>query len=317
MSRERLLLYATTEYTALGEKVAKALGVSLQSVERSRFPDGELYQRVLVPAPASWKSDWSRCATVILSGTHNDSTTLELFDLACELANHSQSLTFLIPYFGYSTMERAVAEGEVVTAKTRATLMSSIPQAPLGNQFVFFDLHSAGIPHYLQAGLGHQHLYGKSLIRQICLDWFPQGDFVLASTDSGRAQWVESLAKDMGVGASYILKQRLSGQETKVKAVQASVEGQNVVIYDDMIRTGGSLIKAAQAYLEFGAKQVRAVATHGVLPAGATERLQECGYLCKVAVSDSHPQAHKLAESFPQFLEVHSCADIFANFLSP
>jgi ribose-phosphate pyrophosphokinase len=303
-------LYSTRAYQNLAEQIADHLNLRLSEVERVNFPDGELYQRV-VCSPDSKASG----VTVLVSGTHTESTTLELFDLACELANQATSLILFIPYFGYSTMERSVREGEIVTAKTRALLLSAIPQAPLGNRFVFFDLHSPGIPHYLQAGLAHRHLYGKSLIRDICQSWYPAGDFVLASTDSGRAQWVESLAHDIGVESAYILKQRLDGSHTKVKAVQADVVGKKVVIYDDMIRTGSSLLKAAEAYLKAGAIEVSAVATHGVFPPSALERLQSSVTLKRIGITDSHPNSLAAASQFPEFVTLHSCSKLFADYL--
>jgi len=66
----------------------------------------------------------------------------------------------------------------------------------------------------------------------------------LGSTDAGRAKWVESLANDLGVPAAFVFKRRRSAEETEVTAVSTRLAGEMVVIYDDMIRTGGSLINA-------------------------------------------------------------------------
>ena len=77
---------------------------------------------------------------------------------------------------------------------------------------------------------------------------------MLACTDAGRAKWVESLANEMGVPASFVFKRRLDGSETEVTGVSAQTSpASSVVIYDDMIRTGGSLIAAARAYRDAGA----------------------------------------------------------------
>ena len=73
---------------------------------------------------------------------------------------------------------------------------------------VFVDLHAAGIPHYLEGGFRHHHIYAMPVIKDLCHQ-LAGPDFVLASTDSGRMQWVESLAHDMGVGTSFVFKQRL------------------------------------------------------------------------------------------------------------
>ena len=95
---------------------------------------------------------------------------------------------------------------------------------------------------------------------------------MLASTDAGRAKWVESLAKDLQVDAAFVYKRRTSGSETEITGVSANVAGQRVVIYDDMIRTGGSLLNAAQVYRDAGAVAIDAIATHGVFPGDSLEK---------------------------------------------
>ncbi len=88
-------------------------------------------------------------------------------------------------------------------------------------------------------------------------------EFVLGSTDAGRAKWVESLAQDLHVMPAFCYKQRLSGSETRITGVNANVGGKFVVLYDDMVRTGGSVVEAARTYMEAGATGVGVVTTHG------------------------------------------------------
>lgn len=297
------LLFSIQGYEDLGDRVADLAGWERGRVDVRQFPDGERYQRV---------ETCSRGRHVaLIAGTVSDSSTLELFDLASELANEARSLTIVIPFFGYSTMERSVKPGEVVTAKTRARLLSAIPEADYGNHVVFVDLHSSGIPHYLEGGCRHSHLYAKEIVKAMCRD-LAGDDFVLASTDSGRANWVESLAIDMGVGMSFVFKERIDGAQTRVKAVQALVEGKTVVIYDDMIRTGGSLLHAAEAYLQSGAREVHAVATHGLFPGDSLQRIRSSGLIRSLAVSDTHPRARELA---CEFLQVSSVAPLLTEHL--
>jgi ribose-phosphate pyrophosphokinase len=118
---------------------------------------------------------------------------------------------------------------------------------------------------------------------------------VLACTDAGRAKWVESLANDLGVHAAFVYKRRVDGSHTSVTGVSAQVGGKKVVIYDDMIRTGGSLLEAAQAYRQAGAGRLVAIATHGVFPEGALERLHASGLFAAIACTDTHPRARALA----------------------
>jgi ribose-phosphate pyrophosphokinase len=209
-------------------------------------------------------------------------------------------------------MERATKAGEIVTAKTRARVLSSIPMASRGTQVFLLDLHVGAIAHYFEGGIRPIHVYGKSIItaaaRQLGGD-----DFVLACTDAGRAKWVESLAKDLAVEAAFVYKRRTSGSETHVTGVSAQVAGRRVVIYDDMIRTGGSLINAAHVYRENGAASIDAIATHGVLPGDSLARIRKTGLFGRIVTTDSHPRAVALAGDF---LRVDSTAALLTEHLN-
>ena len=281
------VVFAIPGYEALAAELCERLGCEVGVVERRAFPDGERYQRI--------GSDVEGREVVVVGGTVDDAATLALYDLASAVVMYgARRLSLVVPYFGYSTMERAVRSGEVVVAKTRARLLSSIPRAAAGNRVLLLDLHSEGIPHYFEGGMAAFHVYAKSVLGPVMAAVGGEG-FVLGSTDSGRAKWVESLANDLGVDAAVILKRRVSGTETRVTAVSASVEGRTVVIYDDMIRTGGSLVGAGQAYRAAGAKRLVAVATHGVLPGDSLARLQATGLFERIVCTDSHPRAVALA----------------------
>ena len=217
----------------------------------------------------------------------------------------------VIPFYGYSTMERSIRPGEVVTAKTRARLLSSIPMASRGTQVFMLDLHVASIAHYFDGDIRTIHVYGKSIVlaaaRRLGGD-----DFVLACTDAGRAKWVESLANDLGVEPAFVYKRRLDGSSTEVTGVSAQVAGRRVVIYDDMIRTGGSLLGAAAAYKEAGAVQIDAIATHGLFPGDSLTKIRDSGLLGQIVVTDSHPRAVALANDF---LHVDSTAKLLTEHL--
>ncbi len=236
---------------------------------------------------------------IAVGGTIDDAATLALYDLACGLViEGAYRVRLVIPYFGYSTMERSTRGGEIVTAKTRARLLSSIPQASRGTQVFLLDLHVASIAHYFEGGIRPVHVYAKDLVtaeaRRLGGD-----DFVLACTDAGRAKWVESLANDLGVEAAFVYKRRTSGSETHVTGVSAQVAGKRVVIYDDMIRTGGSLINAAQAYRDAGAVAIDAIATHGLFPGDSLARIKATGLFGQIATTDSHPRAAALSFAVP------------------
>ncbi len=299
------IIFSTGSYAYLKNEILHSSAFDDGGVESQTFPDGERYHRIL--------ADTDGRDTILVGGTVDDRETLELFDLACALAQGGAfSLTIVIPYFGYSTMERAVKPGEIVKAKTRALLFSSVPRTSRGNRVVLMDLHTEGLPHYFEAGIRPVHLYCKPVIMEAARE-LGGDDFVLASTDAGRAKWVESLANDMDVPAAFVYKRRLSGSETQISGINAEVKGKHVIIYDDMIRTGGSLVEAAKAYRAAGAGKVSVIATHGIFAGNAVEKLQGSKVIDTVVVTDTHPNAIA-AQS--DFIRVKTVGKLLAEKLS-
>jgi ribose-phosphate pyrophosphokinase len=298
------LVFSTQSYDYLGTAVAQLGGWELGAVTRRTFPDGERYQRI--------DTDPADRDIILVAGTTDDAATLELYDLACGLVTAgAYRLRMVMPFFGYSTMERSVHTGEVVTAKTRARMLSSIPMASRGTQVFLLDLHVDSVAYYFEGGIRPIHVYGKSLVTAAARR-LGGSSFVLACTDAGRAKWVESLANDLGVDVAFVYKRRIAGDSTEVTGVSAQVAGKRVVIYDDMIRTGGSLVAAAQAYRDAGAIAIDAVATHGLFPGDSLAKLRATGLFGRVIVTDSHPRAVSLASDF---LHVESTAKLLVEHL--
>ena len=282
------LLFATPSYAYLEPSFLAAGEFERGVVERKLFADGERYLRI---ASDLWGRD-----VVLLGGTTTDLDWLEVFDLACGIARGgARSLAIVMPYYGYSTMERAVRPGEVVVAKTRARLLSAVPAPEGGTRVFLFDLHTDGIEFYLDDRVLTRHVYGAPLITSKVRERMGDTPFVLGACDAGRAKWVQSLARDLNVEPAFVYKRRdESSGALAVTGINADVRGKEVVVYDDMIRTGGSLMQAATAYLAAGASRVHAVASHIVLPGDAYERIKASGVLASIMGTDSHPGSQKL-----------------------
>lgn len=299
------IIFATQHYQYLKDRLlAIAPHWEDGKLEIRDFPDGEHYHRIL--------SDVSNKHVILLGGTIDDQETLELYDLAdgC-IQQGGVSLHMVIPYFGYSTMERAVKSGEIVKAKTRAVLFSSLPNTSRGNTVIMIDLHVDGIAYYFESGIRPVHLYAKEFVKESALELAAGKPFVLASTDAGRAKWVESLANDLQVQAAFVFKRRISGEETSITAISADVKDKMVIIYDDMIRTGGSLIHAATAYRDAGAAEISVITTHGIFAGNGFERIKQSGIISRVICTDTYPHALTIQDPM---LEVKSVAQLILNY---
>lgn len=296
------IIFSSSSYGYLAEEISELLKIEKGVIKSEKFPDGEKYHRII--------NEVEDRPALLIGGTVSDSETLEIFDIANGLVQYGcSSLTLIIPYLGYSTMERAVMPGEIVKAKTRALLLSSIRRCPKGSKIMLLDLHTEGLPYYFEGGMRPVHLYGKKIVIEAVRE-FAAHEIVIASTDAGRAKWVESLANEMGINAAFVFKRRISGEETLITSISADVNRKDVVIYDDMIRTGGSIVNAAKAYKEAGAEEIYVVATHGLFNNNGLDRIINSGLVKKVVCTNSHPNAMKLQDTF---LRVKSIAGLISE----
>ena len=274
-------------------------------IENETFPDGEHYWKIIHPAQLHYKP------AVYIAGTVDDESIFELYNVASTLVREQcSSLHIVIPYFGYSTMERATKDGEVVTAKNIANLISSIPQAPLGNFVYMMDLHSLGTQYYFENTIHPIHLISWNVIKKMLA---PFGkDIVLASTDMGRAKWIEKMGNELHLETAYIMKRRLSGSKTEVVALNAEVKNKDIVIFDDMIRSGTSLCQAAESYKNAGANNISVISVHGVFVPGALEKLKSSGVIKKILCTNTHVNAEKIKDDF---VKVYDISEVIAERL--
>lgn len=310
------LVFSTAGYAYLARAIVSLAPDSLEAgkLVRKRFPDGELYHRL---AAAVKGRD-----IVIVGGTISDAATMEVFDLACMMHRYkARSLEIVIPFFGYQTMERAVKPLEDVKAKNRALILSSLTKPNFPVTVVMVDLHSEGIPEYFENGTGTEHLYAKGIVFKSIERLKTARSYVLGCTDAGRAKWCESLARELGIRIGFVFKHRVDGETIEELAISADVDGCDVFIFDDMIRTGGTLINAAKGYRAKGARDIYVISTHGVLPGKALARLenatddQGARLFKQIVVTDSHPNAVRLARD-SSFLTVESIAQLLTDHLT-
>jgi len=283
---------SSTQYKFLKKLVLKKISYFNEFlINTCAFPDGEHNWIVEKPEQLSGKP------VVFIAGTINDEAIFELYNLACALVTeHCSSLHVVIPYFGYSTMERQTKVGEVVVAKNIASLLGSIPKAPYGNYIYMIDLHSACTQYYFDNDVHTVHLSARPVIEQMIR--LCGNNVVLASVDMGKAKMIEKMGGDLHLDTAYIMKRRLSGDKTEIVALSADVKDRDVVIFDDMIRSGTSLLNAAEAYVKSGAKSIKVITVHGVFANGAVEKLKNSGLIEHIYCTNTHPHAEQIQDDF-------------------
>jgi ribose-phosphate pyrophosphokinase len=311
------ILVASARYGYLAEAIRVACpGMFEEEVwlHRDHFKDGERYHR--------WLKQIDRRDIVIVGGTIDDTEFMEVCDIISMSHQYgADHVTLIIPCFGYQTMERAVEFGEDVKAKNRARMLSYLPRTRGGLTVAMFDLHADGIAHYFENNVVTTHLYSKSLVKSVVDGLKGQGELVMGATDAGRAKWVDSLAREWGLGVGFVLKNRPGKDRTEVMMVSASVRGCNVFMFDDMLRTGTTGMNAARAYRSKGAKLIWLMCTHGFAPGDTIARLQaekdrrNKPLFAGIILIDSHPRALEVAAENSGYVTLIGSAPVFSNYL--
>ena len=232
---------------------------------------------------------------IFVGSTDSDLEIAELYRVGCAISGYgARRIIFCIPFFGYSTMERATKPGEIVTAKAIARQFSFIPLATMGNTFLLTDLHVSGMVHYFEGNCKRFELSAEEIlikeIDQLVKNVLGYGNVVIASADLGRSKQVEKIADVLDAIIALIQKGR-DGEKTEVKRVIGDVRGKHVIIYDDMSRSFGTLIGATNAYLEAGAESVSVVLSHQALNGKDVAQKIIDSPIRYVITTNSHPSS--------------------------
>lgn len=162
MNKDNVVIFSTKASLYFAELIAKGLGLpAVSHIERDVFGDGEQYYRLGI----NEREELFGKEVIFVGSTHTDADFLELYRVGCALVGYGAvRRIFVIPFFGYSTMERAVLPGEVVVAKTNARILSNIPNSGLGNVFLMLDLHVSGLVHYFEGDCLRFELYAEPVL---------------------------------------------------------------------------------------------------------------------------------------------------------
>lgn len=261
----------------MGRKIAATLGIEFSEMVREQFADGETYHAF--PDRISGKE------LIIIAATHTDDSHQELMDIIQGGRYwNASNINVVIPYLGYSTMERAKPYShEIPKGITRTRQIYRARP----NFVAFLDLHSEAVLHAHAGEVRTKHIWTDSLV----VDKIKESgieDYVLVSPDYGFSKRVARLASLLNCPHTAADKDRYDHDKTIVGQISGVVKGKTAIVCDDMIRTGGSIIQTAERCLDAGAKDVAVMATHLVLAGDAREKFKNSS-VSKIIGSDSYP----------------------------
>ena len=191
------------------------------------------------------------------------------------------SIIAVVPYFGWARQDRKDKPRVSIAAKLVADLMSVAGI----NRLITMDLHADQIQGFFDVPV--DHLYASSIFIPY-IESLHLKDMVIASPDVGGAKRANSYAKYFDVPLVLCHKTRAKANVVEKMTVIGDVEGKNVVLIDDIVDTAGTITKASDLLLSYGAKSVRALLSHAVMSDPATDRVLNCG-IEEIVMTDSIP----------------------------
>jgi ribose-phosphate pyrophosphokinase len=269
-------IFAGRNSQKLGEDIARSFGISLGNVIVSEFSDGEFQ-------PSFEETVRGQDVFIVQSTTPPSDNLMELL-LMVDAAKRASArkIIAVMPYFGYARQDRKDKPRVAIGAK----LVANMLMAAGVNRVITMDLHADQIQGFFEVPV--DHLYASTLFHPEIEKIAEGGNMVMAAPDAGGAKRANSYAKRLEVGLALCHKQRKEANVIAKMTVIGDVEGKDVVLVDDMIDTAGTLTKAADLFMEMGAKSVRAFCTHAVLSGPAYERIEN-SKITELIVTDTIP----------------------------
>jgi ribose-phosphate pyrophosphokinase len=295
---DKLAVFSGNANLDLARDICKDLRIKLQDALVGRFSEGEI--RVKINENVRGKDVFIIQPTCPPS---NDNL-MELLIMIDALRRASaQRITAVIPYFGYARQDRKDQPRVPITAKLVANLLTVAGSS----RVLTMDLHAGQIQGFFDIPVDHLFSVG------VFVDYFSKmniKDLVAVSPDVGSIKMARAYAKRVSAGLAIIDKRRVSPEKAEAIHIMGEVENKNVIIVDDMIATGSSLIEAVEALKKAGAKTIYAAITHGVLSGPAIQRIDQCKGLEKLLISDSIPLSEE--KKHPK-IQVLSVANLLAE----
>jgi ribose-phosphate pyrophosphokinase len=292
----------------LAQEVAEHMGVELGHANLVEFANGEVRPRF---------GESIRGNDVFIMQSHygvdgrsiNDSIMEQLIMIDAAYRASAKRITAVCPFYGYARQDRKAEGREPITARLVADLFKTAG----AKRMVSIDLHSGQIQGFFEGPV--DHLTAMPVLENYVRK---HGDNpVIVAPDAGRVKVAERMSQhltDKGADLAFIYKRRPKGTANVVEAkeVIGEVEGRLCIITDDMIDTGGTIAAAAQVLIDRGAREVWAMATHGVLSGPAVQRLNDAP-ISRVVLTNTLPLP---AEKQSPKIEVLSIAPLIADALN-
>jgi ribose-phosphate pyrophosphokinase len=265
-TEKNLMVFSGRAFPELAQEVTDLLGTELVPTASYDFANGETYVR--------YEESVRGCdAFVIQSHTApiNQSIMEHLIMIDALKRASAKRITVILPFYGYARQDKKHRGREPISAR----LMADLFKTAGADRLMAVDLHTAQIQGYFDGPV--DHLMALPILSEYVIEKYGSEPLAVVSPDAGRIKVAEQWSARMGgVPLAFIHKTRDTSKpnESIANRVVGEVEGRTCVLVDDMIDTGGTITKAADALLAEGASEVVIAATHAILSGPAVDRLK-------------------------------------------
>ncbi|MGB0674935.1 MAG: ribose-phosphate diphosphokinase [Candidatus Nanopelagicales bacterium] len=278
-TQKRLVLLSGRSHPELAESVADELGIALSPTLAYDFANGEIFIRFR-------ESVRGTDAFVLQSHTTPINTWImeQLIMIDALKRASAKRITVIVPFYGYARQDKKHRGREPISAR----LMADLFKAAGADRLMTVDLHTSQIQGFFDGPV--DHLFALPLLAEHVASRVSTDQITVVSPDAGRVRVAERWTDVLGAPLAIIHKRRDPDVPNQVRVfeVVGDVKDRVCVVVDDMIDTGGTIVKAAETLFENGAKDVIVAATHGILSDPARDRLQQ-SQISEVVVTDTLP----------------------------
>ena len=292
-------ILAGTSNLKLCKDIARNLKLKLVNTNIKRFPDNEIYVEINENIRGN-----SIFVVQSTSNPVNDNLMELLICIDALRRSSAKNITAVIPYFGYARQDRKVVPRTAISAK----LVSNLITDAGANRILSVDLHAGQIQGFFDIPV--DNLFATPIFARHIKKNIKTNNLICVAPDVGGVERARALSRRINVGIAIIDKRRPTPGKSEVMNIVGNVKHKICVIVDDIIDSGGTIVNAAKALKDKGAKEIYVYITHAVLSGSAVDKIKE-SQIKKLIITDTIDNSKKIKMS--KKIEVISIAPMISE----
>ena len=292
-------ILAGTSNVKLCKDIARNLKLKLVNTNIKRFPDNEIYVEINENIRGN-----SIFVVQSTSNPVNDNLMELLICIDALRRSSAKNITAVIPYFGYARQDRKVVPRTAISAK----LVSNLITDAGANRILSVDLHAGQIQGFFDIPV--DNLFATPIFARHIKKNIKTNNLICVAPDVGGVERARALSRRINVGIAIIDKRRPTPGKSEVMNIIGNVKNKICVIVDDIIDSGGTIVNAAKALKDKGAKEIYVYITHAVLSGSAVDKIKE-SQIKKLIITDTIDNSKKIKIS--KKIEVISFAPMISE----